>query len=56
MFTAVHRGWAESLSVRFGFVVGDYGGAGCYFSLSDLLRTVEVMLNVIEAARENRWI
>jgi hypothetical protein len=56
MFTAIHRGWAEGLSVRFGFVVGDHGGAGYYFSLSDLLRTVEVMLNSTEAFSENRWI
>ncbi len=45
MFTVVHKGWADSLSINFGFVVGERAGQGYYFPLSDLLDTVDLMLD-----------
>ena len=44
-FAAVHRDWADCLGVRFGFVVGE-GRVGKYhFSIPDILRTLDLMLN-----------
>ena len=48
-FTGVHRGWAECMSVRFGFVVGGKVEGGYYFSTSDILRTIDLMQKNIEA-------
>ena len=42
-FTAIHRGWVECMSARFGVVVGDKAAAGTYFSPSDVLKTVDLM-------------
>ena len=47
-FSAVHRGWSECLGIRFGFVVGCSGNAGYYFSVSEILRTIALMLKQIE--------
>jgi Glycosyltransferase 61 len=50
-FCANQRGWAESLSIRSGFVVGDaVGGSSCSFSVSAVLQTVDLMLQQISAA------
>ena len=47
-FSAVHRGWSECLRIAFGFVVGCSGDAGYYFSVSEILRTVDLMLDKTE--------
>ena len=43
-FTAVQRGWAHCMSARFGFVVGDKRLNETYFSPSDILRVVDLMI------------
>jgi hypothetical protein len=48
MFTVVHKGWADTLSVKFGFVVGDLVDGGYYFSSPDILRTFDLMLTRLE--------
>ena len=47
-FVGFHRGWSESAGVRFGFVVGTLGEEGYLFSSSEVLRTVDLMLNRLE--------
>jgi len=46
-FSAVHRDWADSLGVRFGFVVGHATDAGYYFSVPEISATIEILLNAI---------
>jgi len=48
-FSAVHRGWSECLGIRFGFVVGVTGEAGYYFPVPEVLSTIDLMLNQLEA-------
>jgi hypothetical protein len=48
-FLAFHRGWTASADVWFGFVVGSSLGGETVFSPSEILRTVEMMLQKIEA-------
>ena len=45
-FSAVHRDWAESLGVKFGFVVGSVVDHGYHFSVLDILRTIDLMLKL----------
>jgi len=47
-FAAFQRAWCECIGIRYGFVVGEAQHAGYDFSLSEILRTVELMLNEIE--------
>lgn len=50
-FCANQRGWADLLSIRSGFVVGDVMDGSSYsFSLSDILKTVDLMLEQISLA------
>ena len=49
-FRAVHRDWSECLGIRFGFVVGNAGSAGYSFSLSEILRTVDLLLGNMSRA------
>ena len=49
-FSAVHRDWSECLGIRFGFVVGNAGSAGYSFSLSEILRTVDLLLGNMSRA------
>jgi hypothetical protein len=46
-FTAVHRHWAASVGVPFGFVVGARGEQGYQFSLDEILRTIDLVLDRI---------
>lgn len=46
-FSGVHRGWAEARSLRYGFVVGTKAGNGFHFSVSDILHTVDLMLDAL---------
>jgi len=48
-FSAVHRGWSECVGVSFGFVVGASSTPGYYFSVSEILRTIDLMLSKIGA-------
>lgn len=41
-FLAFHRGWAEALGVKYGFLVGDRSGDGTHFSLRELLKTIDL--------------
>ena len=43
-FSAVHRDWSEALGVRFGFVVGTVASQAYHFSVSEILRTIDLML------------
>jgi capsular polysaccharide biosynthesis protein len=44
-FTATQRGWSENIGVRFGFVVGDPRENSTYFSLIDILKTMDLFFN-----------
>ena len=46
-FSGVHRGWAEARSIRYGFVVGTKSNNGFHFPVSEILRTVDLMLNAL---------
>ena len=46
-FLALQRAYAECLGIRYGFVVGENTEAGYYFSTSDILRTVDLLLENI---------
>ena len=46
-FTAVHRHWAASVGVPFGFVVGARSEQGYRFSLDEILQTIDLVLNRI---------
>ncbi len=48
-FLTVHRGWTGCLNVRFGFVVGAIAGIGYSFSVSEILRTTDLMLRNMDA-------
>jgi hypothetical protein len=41
-FIGSHRGWSESLGIRFGFVVGEKKGRAAYFDMGDILRTMDL--------------
>jgi len=47
-FSHTQRSWCESVGARFGFVVGMRSGAGYHFSVSEILRTTDLMLRNIE--------
>ncbi len=47
-FSAIHRSWSECLGIRFGFIVGAVGDAGYYFSISEILLTIDLLLKSIE--------
>ncbi len=46
-----NRGWTGCLNVKFGFVVGAVGDAGYFFAISEVLRTIDLMLSNMEALR-----
>jgi hypothetical protein len=43
-FSAVHRDWSESLGIKFGFTVGNLADSRYQFSVSDILRTIDLLL------------
>jgi len=43
-FTAIHRHWADSLGIGFGFVVGELGADGYVFSGDEILKTADLLL------------
>jgi hypothetical protein len=43
-FSSIHRSWSASLGLGFGFVVGDRSDQGYYFPVSDILRTIDLLL------------
>ena len=49
-FSAIHRGWSECLGVTFGFVVGTVGDSGYFFSVREILLTIDLMLNKMDTA------
>lgn len=54
-FVALHRTWADLMSVRFGFVVGDKHEHGYFFSPSEIMQTVDLMLNSIEQTKQGSF-
>jgi len=44
-FIALQRAYAECLGIRYAFVVGDTAGGGYHFPSSDILRTVDLLLD-----------
>jgi len=48
-FSGVHRSQAGSLGIRFGFVVGQEDNDGYHFPVTDILRTVDLLLSQIES-------
>jgi hypothetical protein len=49
-FLSFHRGWTNSAGVWFGFVVGTSTEMGYYFSVTEILQTVDLMLKAIALA------
>ena len=47
-FSGWHRGWMDSVGVRFGFVVGALGDRGYCFDCSEILRTLDLMLKSLD--------
>ena len=43
-FTSIHRGWVDCMSALLGVVVGDRATGGTYFSPSDVLKTIDLMI------------
>jgi hypothetical protein len=41
-FDATHRGWTEALGIQYGFVIGDQSGDGTSFSMTELLKTIDL--------------
>jgi hypothetical protein len=51
-FTSINKGWIDGISARFGFVVGDKAEGGNRFSLSDIAKTVDLMMtNLARSAK-----
>ena len=48
-FAAFQRAWSECIGMRYGFVVGDARTAGYYFSTSEILQTVDLLLSKLDA-------
>jgi hypothetical protein len=46
-FTAFHRHWTECVDVRLGFVVGEKRGQNYAFSISEILKTVDLALEAM---------
>ena len=42
-FTSIAKGWLDAVSARFGLVVGDKREGASWFSISDILKTVDLM-------------
>jgi hypothetical protein len=53
-FAANHCGLCECLNMRYGFVVGPAGEGGYYFSVSEILRTIDLMLRAMAAENSAR--
>jgi hypothetical protein len=41
-FDSTHRGWAEALGIQYGFIVGDQQRNGTRFSITELLKTIDL--------------
>jgi Glycosyltransferase 61 len=46
-FTVNQRGWADCLSIRTGFIVGDRVESGSHFSIEDIARMIDLMMKEI---------
>lgn len=44
-FTSTQRGWSGNIGVRFGFVVGDARENATHFSVTDILKTLDLFFN-----------
>jgi capsular polysaccharide biosynthesis protein len=42
-FTSIAKGWLDAVSARFGLVVGEKREGASWFSISDILKTVDLM-------------
>jgi hypothetical protein len=46
-FTAVHRGWTEARSIRFGFIIGSETDDGYRYEPKEVLQTLELMFKAL---------
>ena len=52
-FTSITKGWLDAVSARFGFVVGDGRDRSTWFSVSDILKTVDLMVSDLAQPRNH---
>jgi hypothetical protein len=48
-FTAVHRGWTEARSIRYGFIIGSETPDGYRYESREVLQTLDLMLSALLA-------
>jgi Glycosyltransferase 61 len=51
-FTSIAKGWLDVASAQFGFVVGDKRDGGSWFSVSDILKTVDLMASALAMSKQ----
>jgi hypothetical protein len=51
-FTASQKGWADCLSIRCGFVVGNKTASGSLFAIDDILRTMDLISHHLPATSQ----
>jgi hypothetical protein len=50
-FTSITKGWLDAVSARFGFVIGDRREGCTWFSVSEILKTVDLMVSDLAQPR-----
>lgn len=51
-FTSVAKGWLDAVSAQFGLVVGEKREGATWFSISDILKTIDLMASGLARSRD----